>query len=394
MANTPIDGQQRPALPETHFIDNRIYLDEEIFAAEQATILGQCWRFVLHETELPNNGDFRLVNVGGREVVILRGEDGDIRGFLNTCAHRGARLLRQSAGHLEHPRMTCFYHHWSYDTHGRCVAIPESAAYDNQGVERESVSLSKVRIATMCGLVFACLDAEAPALADYLGPEMTAHIESPFGAADLEVFHFHRSEIAANWKLFVETNCEGYHEFLHVLNRTTGIAQDKYRERRWHCYTGGHAALEEATIGYERLDFETRESSSLPGMHPNGHVVVDVFPDLMLNCRSTVVRIDSLIPISPERTVLECRGLGSKVDTDEIRDMRIRHHNQVWGPTGTNLAEDVWAVEAQMANMRSGTSRYSIIAREEQGSMDDEPMRHFYAHWAARTGRKAHDLAA
>ena len=394
MARISIDGQQQPALPTTHFIDNRIYLDDEIFAAEQASIFRRCWRSVLHDTELPHNGDFRLVDVGGREVVILRGEDGVVRGFLNTCAHRGARLLRQPAGHLEHPRMTCFYHHWSYDTLGQCVAIPEAAGYDNQNVGRESVSLSSVRVESICGLVFACLEPDVPPLREYLGAETLALLESPFGEADLEVFHFHRSEIAANWKLFVETNCEGYHKFLHVLNRTTGVAQENYRQRRWHCFAGGHATLEEATISYDRLDLDTREAGTLPGMHPNGHVVVDVFPDLMLNCRSTVVRIDTLIPISPERTVMECRGLGSKVDTDEIRAMRIRHHNQVWGPTGTNLAEDIWAVEAQMANMRTGTSRYSIIAREEQGSMDDGPIRHFYAHWGARTGRKSHNVAA
>ena len=44
MARISIDGQQQPALPTTHFIDNRIYLDDEIFAAEQASIFRRCWR--------------------------------------------------------------------------------------------------------------------------------------------------------------------------------------------------------------------------------------------------------------------------------------------------------------------------------------------------------------
>ena len=114
--------------------------------------------------------------------------------------------------------MTCFYHHWSYDTLGQCVAIPGGGGLRQPNVGRESVSLSSVRVESICGLVFACLEPDVPPLREYLGAETLALLESPFGEADLEVFHFHRSEIAANWKLFVETNCEGYHEFLHVLN--------------------------------------------------------------------------------------------------------------------------------------------------------------------------------
>ena len=114
---------------------------------------------------------------------------------------------------------------------------------------------------------------------------------------------------------------------------------------------------------------------------------------MMLNCRSTVVRLDSLIPISPDRTLLECRGLGVAGDSKTIRDMRIRHHNQVWGPTGINLAEDLWAVQTQMQNMKNGSGKYSVIAREEEGPMSDVSLRNFYAEWSRLTDYQAHDLS-
>ena len=113
---------------------------------------------------------------------------------------------------------------------------------------------------------------------------------------------------------------------------------------------------------------------------------------MLLNCRSTVVRIDLLIPLSPDRTLLECRGLGLANDTEAVRAMRVRHHNQVWGPTGINLAEDIWAVQAQMRNMKNGSSHYSVIAREEDGPMSDSSLRSFYAEWSRLTGYKPHDL--
>lgn len=393
MQPKPLDARQQPRLPEQHYLDNRIYTDAGIFAAEQREIFGRCWRFVLHASELPRRGSYRLVDVGGHELIVVRGDDDVIRAFMNACPHRGAQILRRRAGCLEHARMTCFYHHWSYSTRGQCLVIPEPAAY-GEAVRREDVHLHEAHVAEVHGLVFVSLEAEPPPLETFLGAPMLDTVQTPFGTADLEVFHFHRTELKANWKLFVETNCEGYHELLHVLNRTTGVADKTYRQRSWQCRPGGHAVFEQASYNYERLQFEQRETNTLPGMQPNGHIVVDIFPDLMLNCRSTVVRIDSLIPVSPERTILECRGLAPRADTAAERALRLRHHNQVWGPTGTNLPEDIWAVEAQMGNILAGSSRYSVVAREEAGSMDDEPLRHFYAEWGRRIGRAAHDIDA
>jgi methanesulfonate monooxygenase subunit alpha len=68
--------------------------------------------------------------------------------------------------------------------------------------------------------------------------------------------------------------------------------------------------------------------------------------------------------------------------------MRVRHHNQVWGPAGRNLQEDVIAVECQWKNMASGASRYNILAREEGlRPQDDENLRAFYQEWGRRVGR-------
>ena len=118
------------------------------------------------------------------------------------------------------------------------------------------------------------------------------------------------------------------------------------------------------------------------------------FPDTMLNCRATVARIDTMIPMGPNKTMIECRGFGLKNDSPELREARIRHHNQVWGPTGTNIPEDVWAVEVQMSNMLSGGSRYSVIARDENGSkmMTDEPLRGFYEVWRRLVRANSHDI--
>ena len=335
------------------------------------------------------------VTVAGRPLIVVRGDDGLVRSFFNVCPHRGAHLLRAPAGRLEKHTIQCFYHLWTYDSRGHCTGIAQSKGYEACGLRASDVRLRDVNTETLFGMIFVCLDDEAEPLRDFLGPSIVEALRVPFGSADLEVFHLHRADLRTNWKHFAETNCEGYHELLHLLNRKTAVQHREYRNRRWHIHQNGHLTFEQAAIGYDRLALESRDTNLLPGMIPNGHVVVDLFPDVMLNCRSTVVRIDSLTPIAPGLTRLECRGLGVKGDTPEQRTQRIAQHNQVWGPMGRNLPEDIWAVETQWKTVSTGASRYSVMAREEgRGPMDDATLRSFYAEWRKRVRRHTHDIGA
>ena len=254
-----LDGHSKPQLPATHYLDNRIYTDLAVFEREQRHILAPCWRFVCHASEIPQPFDYRLVRVAGHELVLVRGKDRRLRAFYNSCAHRGARVVRRSAGKLEQGRMTCFYHLWSYDDTGRCTGISRPSGYRNSSVRKEDVSLKPVRVETLFDLVFVCLDEDTGSLQDFLGESVIDAIRTPFGMADLEVFHIHRTEIQANWKLFVETNYEGYHELLHLLNRTTGVAQQDYQKRQWRIHPRGHVSFDHARISYRNLNYEQRE---------------------------------------------------------------------------------------------------------------------------------------
>jgi len=375
-----------PDLPQTHYLDNRIYTDAALFEIEKTQIFKAQWKFVCHESELKQPGDYRTVNVADSPVFVVKDEDGTLRAFLNICPHRGARLLRDTQGNLRGHRLTCFYHHWTFSTMGNCASIPLPHGYRNDVVRPQNINLRAVNVGVRHGLVFIKIshNDDAQSLDDFLGVALQ-QIAEPI--QDLEVFHYHRVEVKANWKLFVETNCEGYHELLHLLNRTTALSQPEYMKRKWLLHPNGHHTFQPATIAYEKLRLGDRNEGTLAGMTPNMHIVVDVFPDLMINARSTVVRMDTLIPVAPGLTILECRGLAPKSDNAEQRQARVRQHNQVWGPLGRNLPEDIWAIETQWSNMSSRELPYSIIAREDDNqATDDSPLRSFYAQWQRLTG--------
>jgi len=382
-----------PDLPQTHYLDNRIYTDEALFEAEMARIFKRQWKFVCHESELERAGDYRAVSVADSPVFVVKGEDGAVRAFLNICPHRGARLLREARGNLRGHRLSCFYHHWTFSTAGECVTIPLPQGYKHDVVRPGSIGLRAVPVGLRHGLVFVKVDdsEEGQSLDDFLGVALD-EIATPI--KDLEVFHYHRVEVRANWKLFVETNCEGYHELLHFLNRTTALSQPEYMKRKWLLNPNGHHTFQPARIAYGKLRLGDRSEGTLAGMAPNMHIVVDLFPDCMINARSTVVRMDSLVPVSPGLTILECRGLAPKGDSADQRRSRVRQHNQVWGPLGRNLPEDIWAIETQWANMASGGLPYSIIAREDDNrATDDAPLRSFYAQWQRLMGVAPFNIA-
>ncbi|SRR6266702_420410 len=85
-----VTSQLPPSLIAT--LPGRSYTDPEIFAAEQEHIFEAQWIAAGCAADLAAPGSFRTVSVGRENVLLLRGQDGTLRAFLNVCRHRGAQL--------------------------------------------------------------------------------------------------------------------------------------------------------------------------------------------------------------------------------------------------------------------------------------------------------------
>jgi len=383
-----MDGHTKPSLPETHYLDNRIFTDERIFRAEQANIFNKVWQLVCHESEVANPGDYRCTQVAGKPIVIVRGEDGVIRAFYNVCRHRAAEVVREESGNAR--SFTCFYHHWNYGLDGSLRAVSKPAGYEAAKLDKSELGLVPVRAELTAGLVFVCLDRDTMPLREFLGDIVKPFLE-PLGTVPLEVFHFHKAVVQTNWKLWQDNNSERYHSMLHATNRRTlpwVLASTSPMKLR--IFPNGHSGYwsdGEATVAYGRGGITGVSGGALPGLREDEMRVMNIFPDLMINIRSNVVRLDRMIPLEPGVTVVEWRGLGVKGDSDEMHALRLRHHNTFWGPAGRNLPEDLLAVESQWRSMRSDVVRYSILAREEDlNPTDDANVRAYYQEWGRKMG--------
>ena len=99
------------------------YMSEAFYAREARAIFGRGWNFVGHADQLAGAGAYVTGVLAGVPFIVVRGADGIIRGFANTCRHRGA-LLMEGTGQASAIR--CPYHSWTYDLTGRLrgAAVP------------------------------------------------------------------------------------------------------------------------------------------------------------------------------------------------------------------------------------------------------------------------------
>lgn len=191
------------------------YTSESFHRAENERLFPRAWVFAGFAHEMAARGDVRPVSVGGRPVLLVRGEDG-IAAFHNICRHRCLQLVERpgNAGRL----IRCPYHSWAYGLDGALRAAPFFGGADHRpprGFDPGEHGLAGVRCEVWHDWIFVNLDGGAPAFADFIGPvaERLAHLDltrlKPVAALDFGV-------VNANWKFLMENFIEPYHvQFVH-----------------------------------------------------------------------------------------------------------------------------------------------------------------------------------
>lgn len=387
MSSNETEWKEKPNFPPTHYVDTAIYTDDQIFREEQEKIFKKTWIIACHESEVPNAYDYRTFShPAGVPLIVVRGEDKVVRTFYNICPHRGNTLLYDPAGNAK--QITCIFHAWSFNSKGDCIDIPRGKEGYQERYGCEDAGLREVKTSVdFGGFVYVNLDDDCISLKEYIGDALDIMKDSL--QDEMEVFHYHKAIVDTNYKLWHDTNSEFYHDFLHYFNRITGMMQPGYYDRKYTGFPNGHASVGSMEVKYDAYAGSEDRSVGWPGMAPGGWFLVDLFPGATYNLRTSVLRVDTIVPLGPNKVIIEYRGMGLKSDTPEQRAERIRDHNAIWGPFGRNLHEDLLAVHGQGMAMHDKTdSKWVIQGREENNTIHDEiGMRHFYAEWDTRMGR-------
>jgi phenylpropionate dioxygenase-like ring-hydroxylating dioxygenase large terminal subunit len=117
-----------------------LYFDQEFFEAEKKAFLRAAPQVVCHQSEIREPGEWRSIDYLGESVIVIRGDDAEVRAFSNVCRHRGSRIVDGTGGCAK--VLTCPYHAWSYGRDGRLVGVPHRNEYP--GLRTEDHGLSRL----------------------------------------------------------------------------------------------------------------------------------------------------------------------------------------------------------------------------------------------------------
>ena len=184
-----------------------IYHDREFFELEKEVIFRNSWQVVCHVSDVPRAGDYHSFDFLGESVIVVRGEDGEVRGFHNVCRHRAARLLEGPKGHCG-KRITCGYHAWTYALDGRLIGVPQRDAFKGLDVSRHG--LAPLDLEIFMGFIFVRFAPGLPSVREMAAPysnELAAYrMEElvPHGRVSLR-------PRAVNWKNVADNFSDGLH---------------------------------------------------------------------------------------------------------------------------------------------------------------------------------------
>jgi phenylpropionate dioxygenase-like ring-hydroxylating dioxygenase large terminal subunit len=149
-------------------VHRSVYCDPQIFAEEMVQVFGASWVFLLHETEIPEQNDFKTITVGRRPTIVTRSADGRITALLNRCSHRGSMLCVEDRGQAKH--FECPYHGWTFSNTGELLSVPYPKGY-NATFDPAAHHLGRFpRIENYRGFVFGSLNPEVEPFLEWLGP--------------------------------------------------------------------------------------------------------------------------------------------------------------------------------------------------------------------------------
>jgi phenylpropionate dioxygenase-like ring-hydroxylating dioxygenase large terminal subunit len=205
------------------------YGDAEFAELERRHVFGRSWLFVAHDDQLPNPGDYLQVDVIPEPVFLVRGDDGVVRAFYNTCMHRGSALILDQAGHAGR-RLTCPYHSWVYALDGKLTGYPDASNF--RELDTDCLALAPVGCEAWGPFLFINLDPAAVPLREALRPVSDDLTEFEDMCGRLHLVGVRSREVAVNWKLPVDANIETYH--VNTVHRdSAGMFLDQAKTAIW-----------------------------------------------------------------------------------------------------------------------------------------------------------------
>jgi len=312
--------------PKIPILPKEAYTSQNWFDQEQRLIFGNSWQFAGFIEDVQAPGDYLTVQCGFQNIVVVKGENEQLKAFHNICRHRGTQLLRATG--KKRKVLTCPYHDWTYNLEGQLISVPEKAK-EFPELDLKQVCLHRASVATWRGMLWVHPKSDAPTIEEWfagcvphLGPhDPTRLIEYP----DTQTTHV----IKANWKIVVENYIDVYH-LSHLHSQTLQMyAHNKAKFQ----FVGDHymfwEPLSETYQTYLDDLMPFKRIAEVTDEHLGAYVPW-LFPSLGLAESESSWSIFQVIPLAPDQTKVVTRTkMEPMTDREYLRQKRKSDSN--WG---------------------------------------------------------------
>jgi choline monooxygenase len=163
------------------------------------------WQVACTVDHVAEPGDFFEYRCGPYSVLVVHGDDGELRAFQNVCRHRGNSLCSGAGSDLR--ELKCGYHGWTWDLTGALKRVPNRKGFGS--LRMSEFPLIAAKAETWERLVFVTLDADAMPLRDFL--EAVPRDIAWCGLGDFRCYATITVDVDANWKTIADGFSETYH---------------------------------------------------------------------------------------------------------------------------------------------------------------------------------------
>ena len=319
--------------------------DEAVYQREIEHIFkGPIWHLVAHVCELPRPGDFKTAQLGRTPLLLVHGDDGEIRAFYNTCTHRGTLLEMRALGHRT--EFECPYHRWLFDTRGDLRACPGEAEFP-PGFDRSRFNLARVHVRSYLGLVFVSLADEPLDFDTWLGELAQPLAEAVGGDGRLRLLGYQKVCYQSNWKIYMDN--DAYHApLLHAAFRMLKWqggqgSQRRMPEGHWLIQSEVESHLSEVTLLKDPSVVDYRGGSTPRNKGPGqgaGSVLVALWPLTGIANHLDMFNIRYANPVGIDKVEVHFTYFAHADDDDEMVRHRLRQSSNMIGPSGFVSLED------------------------------------------------------
>jgi nitrite reductase/ring-hydroxylating ferredoxin subunit len=391
----------------TGLLDRRVFGNQGLYEREIERVFGRCWLVLAPESWVSKPDDFITTSMGEDPVLLWRGDDGELRAFVNLCIGGQGRVT--AALQDNRSVLVCPCHQWTYASDGHLAEAPHAGLMQLE------------RLAVYKGLVFACFDPSTPSLEDYLG-DFAFYLDMLLDRRDGGVEAWGnppvRWSVDANWKLPVEAFAgDTYREaVLRARGRTIpGAPLHLTPQDGWQITAGMGSIvvasnsnlyeLPEAVRAYEEANREETEHRLGPVRSETVFPIAGaLFPNLVVDWMTR--SIHAWQPRGLEETEVHTYCIVDRVAPLEVKEALRSATRLHYGPSGLRSLDDAgpWTEITRMSGRKSAQNdRLSLqmgLGRERfhedlpgrvsqlQSEMNQ---RYFYARWQQLLDRDSWD---